>query len=220
MAGRWRMASVQMSFAIMPALVYWFAGLESSPRAATRSRSARWWPSPRLQTRLFFPIQSLLSVGIDIQTSLALFDRIFEYLDLPVDIAERADARRLEGVRGDVRLEGVWFRYGESAPWTLEDVGATIAAGTRTAIVGETGSGKTTLGYLVARLYDPQRGRVTIDGTDIRDVTLGRWRRPSGSSPRRPTCSTPASATTCASRGRRRPTRRSRPPRARPRSTT
>jgi ATP-binding cassette subfamily B protein len=172
MAGRWRMASVQMSFAIMPAAVYWFAGWSIAQGGHTISIGTV-VAFTTLQTRLLFPLQSLLSVGLDVQTSLALFARIFEYLDLPVDIVERADARRLEGVRGDVRLEGVWFRYGESAPWTLEDVGATIAAGTRTAIVGETGSGKTTLAYRVARLYEPQRGRVTIDGTDIRDVTLG-----------------------------------------------
>jgi ATP-binding cassette subfamily B protein len=66
----------------------------------------------------------------------------------------------------------VWFRYRPDGPWTLQEIAAEIAAGTRTALVGETGSGKTTLAYLVARLYEPERGRITIDGTDIRDVTL------------------------------------------------
>jgi ATP-binding cassette subfamily B protein len=111
-------------------------------------------------------------VGLEVQTSLALFGRIFEYLDLPVDIEERADARALTGVRGDVRLEDVWFRYAPDSPWTLEEIGAEIPAGTRTALVGETGSGKTTLAYLVARLYEPQRGCVSVDGVDIRDMTL------------------------------------------------
>ncbi len=122
---------------------------------------------------MLFPIQSLLSVGLEVQTSLALFGRIFEYLDLPVDIAERPDARPLEHVRGDVALRDIWFRYDAEAPWTLSDINAEIPAGTRTALVGETGSGKTTLAYLVARLYDAERGAVTIDGVDIRDVTLG-----------------------------------------------
>ena len=94
MAGRWRMASVQMAFSIMPALVYWFAGYSIAQGGAAISIGTV-VAFTTLQTRLFFPLQSLLSVGIDIQTSLALFHRIFEYLDLPVDIAEREDAREL-----------------------------------------------------------------------------------------------------------------------------
>src|SRR5262249_11265087 len=109
---------------------------------------------------------------LEVQTSLALFGRIFEYLDLPVDIVERPGAKPLADVRGDVALEDVWFRYAPDSPWTLHEIGAEIPAGTRTALVGETGSGKTTLAYLVARLYEPERGAVTIDGVDIRDVTL------------------------------------------------
>jgi ATP-binding cassette subfamily B protein len=171
MAGRWRMASVQMSFAIMPAAVYWFAGYtivhgEDAISIGTLVAFTT------LQTRLLFPMQQLLSVGLEVQTSLALFGRIFEYLDLPIDIVERPGARALSGVRGDVSLSDVWFRYTPEAPWTLQEIAAEIPAGTRTALVGETGSGKTTLAYLVARLYEPQRGQVTIDGVDIRDMTL------------------------------------------------
>jgi ATP-binding cassette, subfamily B, bacterial len=171
MAGRWRMASVQMSFAIMPAAVYWFAGytIIHGDNAISIGTLVAF---TTLQTRLLFPMQQLLSVGLEVQTSLALFGRIFEYLDLPVDIVERPGARALSGVRGDVSLDDVWFRYTPEAPWTLEEITAEIAAGTRTALVGETGSGKTTLAYLVARLYEPGRGRVAIDGVDIRDMTL------------------------------------------------
>jgi ATP-binding cassette subfamily B protein len=171
MAGRWRMASVQMSFAILPAAVYWFAG-ESIASGSPAISIGTLVAFTTLQTRLLFPIQSLLSVGLEVQTSLALFGRIFEYLDLPVDIVERPTATALADIRGDVRLEDVWFRYGSDAPWTLEEIHAEVAAGTRTALVGETGSGKTTLAYLVARLYEPQRGCVSIDGVDIRDMTL------------------------------------------------
>jgi ATP-binding cassette, subfamily B, bacterial len=182
MAGRWRMASVQMSFAIMPAAVYWFAG-ESIASGGHAISIGTVVAFTTLQTRVLFPIQSLLSVGLEVQTSLALFGRIFEYLDLPVDIEERAGAQPLgggaprpQGVVGDVRLQDVWFRYGGAEDgggrWTLREIDAEIPAGTRTALVGETGSGKTTLAYLVARLYEPQRGCVSIDGTDIRDVTL------------------------------------------------
>ncbi|MGA2454748.1 MAG: ABC transporter ATP-binding protein [Solirubrobacteraceae bacterium] len=171
MAGRWRMASVQMAFAIMPAAVYWFAGynIAHGHNAISIGTVVAF---TTLQTRLLFPMQQLLSVGLEVQTSLALFGRIFEYLDLPVDIVERPAARALSGVRGDVELEDVWFRYAPEAPWTLEEISAEIPAGTRTALVGETGSGKTTLAYLVARLYEAQRGCVSIDGVDIRDVTL------------------------------------------------
>ena len=171
MAGRWRMASVQMSFAIMPAAVYWFAG-ESIASGGHAISIGTVVAFTTLQTRVLFPIQSLLSVGLEVQTSLALFGRIFEYLDLPVDIVERPNARVLGKVRGDVRLQDVWFRYAAGAPWTLEDICAEIPAGTSTALVGETGSGKTTLAYLVARLYEPERGCVSIDGVDIRDATL------------------------------------------------
>ncbi len=190
MAGRWRMASVQMSFAIMPAAVYWFAGYTSVHGSALISIGTV-VAFTTLQTRLLFPMQSLLSVGLEVQTSLALFGRIFEYLDLPVDIVERPGAVPLDagaasragtvgrdGAAGradvacEVRLEDVWFRYRPDGPWTLQEIDAEIPAGTRTALVGETGSGKTTLAYLVARLYEPERGRIAIDGTDIRDVTL------------------------------------------------
>jgi ATP-binding cassette subfamily B protein len=111
----------------------------------------------------------LLGVGLEVQTSLALFDRVFEYLDQPVDIEE--GTRTLEDVRGDVAFEGVWFRYDDAA-WTLQDVSFAVPAGTKTALVGETGSGKTTAGYLVARLYDASEGRVTLDGEDVRDLTF------------------------------------------------
>jgi ATP-binding cassette subfamily B protein len=171
MAGRWRMASVQMSFAIMPAAVYWFGGytIAHGNHALSIGTIVAF---TTLQTRLLFPMQSLLSVGLEVQTSMALFGRIFEYLDLPVDIVQRPDARTLSDVRGDVRLEHVSFRYAPDGPWTLSEIDAEIPAGTRTALVGETGSGKTTLAYLVARLYETERGCVSIDGVDIRDITL------------------------------------------------
>ncbi|HEX4564529.1 MAG TPA: ABC transporter ATP-binding protein, partial [Solirubrobacteraceae bacterium] len=171
MAGRWRMSTVQMTFAILPALVYWFAGesLASGSHAISIGTVVAF---TTLQTRVLFPVQSLLSVSLEVQTSLALFARIFEYLDLPIDIVERPNARTLENVRGDVRVQDVCFRYSPDAPWTLREIDADVPAGTRTALVGETGSGKTTLAYLIARLYEPERGCVSIDGTDIRDATL------------------------------------------------
>jgi ATP-binding cassette subfamily B protein len=171
MAGRWVMASIQITFAVMPALVYWFGGWSVAHGGAFISIGTL-VAFTTLQTRLLFPIGQLLSVSLDVQTSLALFDRIFEYLDLPVDLAERPGATALGECSGDVAFDGVWFRYSPDAPWTLEDVSVEVPAGTTLAIVGETGAGKTTMGYLVARLYDAERGRVTIDGHDVRDVTF------------------------------------------------
>src|SRR4029453_15400988 len=119
--------------------------------------------------RLFFPIGSLLGVSLEVQTSLALFDRVFEYLDHPVAIGE--GTRPVDSPRGDVSFEGVWFRYDDAA-WTLQDVTFEVPAGTKTALVGETGSGKTPAGSPVARLYDISEGRVTIDGVDVRELTF------------------------------------------------
>src|SRR5579884_2113617 len=121
MAGRWVMASIQTSFAVMPAAVYWLGGLTNVVSIATIIAFTT------LQTRLFFPVGSLLGVSLDVQTSLALFDRIFEYLDQRVDIAEGTR----DGVTaGDVVFDEVWFRYGEDA-WTLRDISFTVPAGTK-----------------------------------------------------------------------------------------
>jgi len=163
MAGRWVMATIQTSFAVMPAAIYWFGGLTHVVSIATIVAFTT------LQARLFFPVGSLLGVSLDVQTSLALFDRIFEYLDHPVEIDEKPDARTVAQA-GDVVFDDVWFRYGDE--WTLRDVSFTVPAGTTTALVGETGSGKTTLAYLAARLYDVERGRVTIGGVDVRDLSF------------------------------------------------
>jgi len=169
MAGRWVMASVQATFAIMPALVYWFAGMGLGGAAISIGTLVAF---TTLQTRLFFPLGQLLQVQVDLQTSLALFERVFEYLDLPVEIDERDGARTLDraSVLGDVAFEDVWFRYDDDGDWTIAGASFAVAHGTKTAIVGETGSGKTTLGYLLARLYEPARGRVTIDGVDVADL--------------------------------------------------
>jgi ATP-binding cassette subfamily B protein len=166
MAGRWVMASIQTSFAVMPAAVYWLGGTVFAHSISIATVVA----FTTLQTRLFFPVGSLLNVGLDVQTSLALFDRIFEYLDHRVEIAEKPDALA-ESPAGDVVFDHVWFGYGEDS-WTLEDVSFVVRAGTTTALVGETGSGKTTLGYLAARLYDVGRGSVSIAGVDVRDLSF------------------------------------------------
>ncbi|MEV4113726.1 ABC transporter ATP-binding protein [Nonomuraea sp. NPDC049695] len=162
MAGRWRQSSIQLVMAAMPALIYWAVGYTGAISVGTLVAFTT------LQTSLFRPMVSLLRLGVDVQTSLALFARIFEYLDLPVDI--HPGTRELREVRGEVRFEDVDFSYGE-AP-TLTGVDLTVPPGSSLAVVGETGSGKTTLSYLLPRLYDVTGGRVTIDGVDVRELTF------------------------------------------------
>jgi ATP-binding cassette subfamily B protein len=173
MAGRWMMATIQFVFAAQPAVIYWLAGQSFVAHTISIGTVVAF---TTLQTRLLFPIQSLLGVGADVEASLALFDRIFEYMDLPIDIVEADNPIELhpENIIGEVRLDNVSFRYDEDDEhgWTVHNVDLVVPPGTRTAIVGETGAGKTTLGYLVARLYEPQRGRITIDGVDIRQASL------------------------------------------------
>lgn len=169
MAGRWRMAVIGIVMSAMPAVIYWTAGIAlktGGPDISIGTIVA----FVSLQQGLFRPAVSLLSTGVQIQTSLALFQRIFEYLDLPIDITEREDPVHLDRVKGEVRLENVEFRYdGKGAP-ILDGIDIDVPAGSSLAVVGPTGAGKSTLGYLVPRLYDVTGGRVTLDGVDVRDL--------------------------------------------------
>ena len=123
-----------------------------------------------LQARLFFPVGSLLGVGLEVQTSLALFDRVFEYLDQPVDIEE--GTRTLEPPARRRRLRGRLVPLRGRPLDAARTSRSRCPRGSKTALVGETGSGKTTAGYLVARLYDVTRGTVSIDGVDVRELTF------------------------------------------------
>ncbi|MGZ8630387.1 MAG: ABC transporter ATP-binding protein [Actinomycetota bacterium] len=192
MIGRSFFAVVGTFFSITPALVYLVAGwqLSTDPSAIDAGTIVAF---TTLQSRLFFPIGSMLQVSTEVQSSFALFDRIFEYLDLRHDIADAPNAITLDpaDVRGAVELRNVRFRYDEpeerttptsptdlalvnEAPreWTLDDVSMRIEPGRLAALVGPSGAGKTTVTYLVPRLYDVQQGSVTIDGHDVRGITL------------------------------------------------
>jgi len=171
MAGRWMMATIQATFAIMPALMYGIAGYGMA-RGGSVVSIGTLVAFTTLQTRLLFPIGSLLNVQADLQTSTALFDRVFEYLDLPVEIEEPADPVPFDPARaaGEVEFRDVGFHYDEAGGPTLRNINFVAPAGSRVAIVGETGAGKTTLGYLTARLYDVTEGAVLIDGVDVRDL--------------------------------------------------
>ncbi|MFI5701169.1 ABC transporter ATP-binding protein [Streptomyces xanthochromogenes] len=170
MAGRWRMSTIGIVMAAMPAVIYWAAGLAlqtGGPSVSIGTLVA----FVSLQQGLFRPAVSLLSTGVQMQTSLALFQRIFEYLDLPVDITEPAEPVRLPQARGAVRFEGVDFHYDDKQERpSLSGIDLTVPAGGSLAVVGPTGSGKSTLSYLVPRLYDVTGGRVTLDGVDVREL--------------------------------------------------
>jgi ATP-binding cassette subfamily B protein len=171
LAGRWRMGTMSIVFAAIPALIYLGAGLPATSGGMTIGTLVAF---TTLQGALFRPLMALLDVQVSVTASMALFSRVFEYLDLPVDIADPPSPVPLDpaAVRGEVRWEGVSFRYPDSRRPALTDVDLVVPAGTTLAVVGETGSGKTTLASLVPRLADPTTGRVTIDGIDLRDLSL------------------------------------------------
>ncbi|GIE91685.1 ABC transporter ATP-binding protein [Actinoplanes regularis] len=168
LAGRWRMAAMNVIFAVIPATIYLAAGL---PFAAGAMSIGTLVAFTALQGNLFRPLMSLLDVSVTMTSSLALFARIFEYLDLPVEIADPARPVRLPEVRGHLRFDNVSFAYDDRSS-ALADVNLDVPAGGSLALVGETGSGKSTIAALIARLHDPTAGHVTIDGVDLRDLAL------------------------------------------------
>jgi ATP-binding cassette subfamily B protein len=171
LAGRWRMATMSIVFAGIPALIYLAAGLPATSGGMTIGTLVAF---TALQGTLFRPLMGMLDLGVTLTSSMALFSRVFEYLDLPVDIDDPADPVTVDpaAVRGEVRFEHVGFRYPEGPRPALSDIDVTVPAGSSLALVGATGSGKSTLASLVARLNDPTTGRVLIDGVDVRDLAL------------------------------------------------
>jgi ATP-binding cassette, subfamily B, bacterial len=184
MVGRGFFSLVQIFFSITPALVYlvggWFlltGRLDTTPADLVSTIAA----FTTLQSRLFFPMGQLLNVNVEIQSSLALFDRIFEYLDLEREITDHDGAIELapHDVRGEVAFRDVWFHYdrpvdpaADDRLWTLGGVDFAVEPGKLIALVGPSGAGKTTMTYLIPRLYDVNRGALTIDGIDVRDIRL------------------------------------------------
>ncbi|GAA3103653.1 ABC transporter ATP-binding protein [Streptomyces goshikiensis] len=167
MAGRWRQSVIQMIMSLMPVLIYWSSGMTAARGHAAISLGTL-IAFVSLQQGLFGPTLSLLGVGVALQGSMALFERVFEYLDLPKTITEPEVPVQLADVQGNIRFEAVDFSYGDVP--TLSGIDITVPAGGSLAVVGETGAGKTTIGYLVARLYDVTGGRITLDGVDLREL--------------------------------------------------
>lgn len=171
LSGRWRMSTMTIVFATIPALIYLAAGFPVTSGGMTIGTLVAF---SALQATIFRPVLGLLSVGVQWVSSMAVFSRIFGYLDLPIDVAapERPVAVDHDQIRGEVRFEDVWFRYPEAEGYALAGVDLAVPAGSALALVGETGSGKSTLASLVSRLHDPSAGRVTIDGIDLRELAF------------------------------------------------
>jgi ATP-binding cassette, subfamily B, bacterial len=171
LAGRWRMSSLSIIFAAIPAIIYLSAGL---PITAGTISIGTLIAFTTLQNNLFRPVTGLLNTSVSVISSLALFARIFEYLDLPVDVDDPAHPVDIDPaqVTGHVRFEDVSFAYPGADRPAVSGIDLDVPAGQTLALVGETGSGKTTLASLAARLYDPSSGSVRIDGIDIRDLRL------------------------------------------------
>lgn len=171
MAGRWQMGTMAIIFATIPALIYLIAGLPATSGGMTIGTLVAF---TALQAGIFRPIMGVLNVGADVVTSMALFSRVFEYLDMPVEIDDPAAPITVDPAtaHGSVSFTDVSFRYPDADRNALSDISLTIPSGASVALVGATGSGKSTLASLVSRLQDPTTGSVAIDGVDLRDMTL------------------------------------------------
>ncbi|TMC15633.1 MAG: ABC transporter ATP-binding protein [Chloroflexi bacterium] len=211
MIGRWFFMFIGTFFSVTPAIVYLVAGLQiihHVPIISGYMTLGGIVAFTTLQSRLFFPVGQLLTIQVEIQGALALFDRIFEYLDMPIDIQDKPNARHLivPDVHGEVTFKNVTFTYKrdeasalngfheqekkdnntvkyavapkplaisvprEEARPTLHDISFTIKPGQLAALVGPSGAGKTTITYMVPRLYDVDCGEVTIDGINVKDI--------------------------------------------------
>jgi ATP-binding cassette subfamily B protein len=168
MIGRWFGMAMGLFGSIAPAVVYWYGGHRVIGGEASIGTVVAF---AGLVGRLFGPISALLGVNVMVLSSLALFERVFDYLDLEHEIADKPGAVPLREPTGHLRFEDVSFSYIEGIP-ALQDISFDVPPGRFAALVGPSGAGKTTIAYLVPRLYDVTRGRVTIDGHDVREVTL------------------------------------------------
>ena len=188
MTGQAFFTVMQVFFSLSPVVIFVVAGYLLTGGGPSGMTAGIIVAFTTLQSRLYFPIGSLLQVSVELQSSLALFERIFGYLDIAPEIVDSPNARELgpANVRGKVTFDNVKLRYGAAgngnssgegedgtAPkWTLNGITFEIQPGQLAAFVGPSGAGKTTISYLIPRLYDVTDGAVRIDDTDVRDLRL------------------------------------------------
>ncbi|MDQ3814530.1 MAG: ABC transporter ATP-binding protein/permease [Armatimonadota bacterium] len=186
LVGRWLFMFLSVFSIAGPALIYWYGGYLAIQRQLSVGTIIAF---VAYLTNLYRPLAQLANVYVDVQGALAVFERIFEFLDLQPEVEDKPNAQVLTAVQGHIRFEGVSFAYpptaaagtsapakeeqGEarSTPFTLHDVTFEMLPGQRVALVGPSGAGKTTITYLLPRFHDPTSGRITIDGHDLREVT-------------------------------------------------
>jgi ATP-binding cassette, subfamily B, multidrug efflux pump len=165
---------VEVLTSVAMALLLWYGGLRVLDGTLTVGILAAFIQYTR---RFFQPLQDLSEKFNLLQSAMASSERVFALLDEPVSVAEPAEPRRLPApVTGEVKFENVWFRYSPEGPWVLRDISFTASPGRTIALVGYTGAGKTTIVSLLLRFYDPERGRITVDGVDIRDLATAELR--------------------------------------------
>lgn len=166
---------IEVLTSVAVALLLWYGGLRHAGATLTVGTLAAFI---QLTRRFFQPLQDLSEKFNILQSAMASSERIFGLLDAPVTVPEPVRPASLaRPVQGEVRFEGVWFRYAPEGAWVLRDVSFTASPGQTIALVGQTGAGKTTVISLLLRFYDPERGRITLDGVDIRDLPTAELRR-------------------------------------------
>ncbi len=174
MAGRWFLMWLLMFASIGPAIIYLVGGHEAIAGSLTIGTIVAF---VAYLGRLYVPASALVNVHVDVMTAVSKFHRVFEYLDLPVEIAEPEHPVEIAAPRGALRFENVWMSYADGT-WTLQEISFEAEPGRMVALVGPSGAGKTSVTYLASRLVDPGRGRVTFDGVDLRELSLddlARW---------------------------------------------
>ena len=173
LVGRWFLAVVTALIVIGPAII-WYGGGLMSIRSGLEVGTIVAFVA--YLARLYGPASALVGVQVQVVSALAVFERIFDYLDMQTEAPQRADAIDLGTCRGEIEFDRVRFAYRDQR-WTLDGVSFRAKPGQLVAFVGPSGAGKTTILQLVPRFYDPQEGRVLVDGHDVRDLTLDSLRR-------------------------------------------